>query len=52
MQLNRWYNRVIKKLDAQTIKKIERVLTKGDRVELIPNKEGIRVMELKRREVK
>ena len=43
---------MIKKLDTQTIMKIERVLTKGDRVELIPNKEGIRVIQVKRREAK
>ena len=41
-----------RKLDAQTIAKIERVLTKGDRVELIPIKEGIRVIQVKRRQIK
>lgn len=31
---------------------IHRVLKKGERVELIPNKDGVRVLEVKRRNVK
>lgn len=37
--------------DAQ-VKAIEAVLAKGDRVELIPVKDGIKVINIKRKEVK
>ena len=37
--------------DAQ-VKAIEAVLAKGDRVELIPVKDGIKVIHIKRKEVK
>ena len=37
--------------DAQ-VKAIEAVLAKGDRVELIPTKDGIRVVRVKRETVK
>ena len=37
--------------DAQ-VKGIEAVLAKGDRVELIPVKDGIKVIHIKRKEVK
>lgn len=40
------------KLDAQTIKTIEITLAKGDRVELIPVKDGIKVMRVHREEAK
>ena len=36
---------------AQTIKAIESVLAKGDRVELIPVKDGIKVVKVKRETV-
>ena len=36
--------------DAQ-VKAIEAVLAKGDRVELIPVKDGIKVIHIKRKEV-
>ena len=39
-------------MDEQTIKAIETVLAKGDRVELIPVKDGIKVIHIKRKEVK
>ena len=39
-------------MDEKTIKAIETVLAKGDRVELIPVKEGIKVIHIKRKEVK
>lgn len=39
-------------LDAQTIKAIESVLSKGDRAEVIPVKDGVKVVKVKREEVK
>ena len=39
-------------MDEKTIKVIETVLAKGDRVELIPVKDGIKVIHIKRKEVK
>lgn len=36
----------------ETIQAIEAVLAKGDRVELIPVKEGVKVVHVKRKEVK
>ena len=39
-------------MDEKTIKAIETVLAKGDRVELIPVKDGIKVIHIKRMEVK
>lgn len=37
--------------DAQ-IRAIEAVLAKGDRVELIPVKDGVKVVQVKRKEIK
>lgn len=37
--------------DAQ-VKAIEAVLAKGDRVELIPVKDGVKVVQVKRKEIK
>ncbi len=39
-------------MDEKTIKAIETVLAKGDRAELIPVKDGIKVIHIKRKEVK
>lgn len=39
-------------LDTQAIKAIENVLAKGDRVELIPVKDGVKVVKVKRETVK
>ena len=39
-------------LDEETIKAIEAVLAKEDRVELIPTKDGIKVIHIKRITVK
>ena len=39
-------------MDEKTIKAIETALAKGDRVELIPVKNGIKVIHIKREEVK
>ena len=39
-------------MDERTIKAIERILEKGDRVELIPSKDGVKVIHIKRETVK
>ena len=39
-------------MDEQTIKTIETVLAKGDRVELIPVKDGVKIIHIKREELK
>jgi hypothetical protein len=39
-------------LKPETIKAIEAVLAKGDRVELIPVKDGIKVVRIRREPVK
>lgn len=39
-------------MDEKTIRAIEAILARGDRVELIPVKDGIKVMEIRRKEVK
>lgn len=39
-------------LSKRDITAIETVLSKGDRVEIIPVKDGVRVMRVKREEVK
>lgn len=39
-------------MDEKTIKAIEAVLAKGDRAELIPVKNGVKVIHIKREEVK
>lgn len=39
-------------IDFSTIKAIESVLAKGDRVELIPVKDGVKVLRVRREEVK
>lgn len=36
----------------QTIKAIEAILAQGDRVELIPTRDGIKVVHIKRENVK
>lgn len=36
----------------QTIKAIKAILAKGDRVELIPTKDGVKVIHIKRENVK
>jgi hypothetical protein len=45
------------KMDIKTqltncLDNIEKVLIKGDRVEIIPVKDGIKVLEIKRKEIK
>lgn len=39
-------------LTNDVLKQVERILTKGDRVELIPVKNGVRVVKVKRETVK
>ena len=39
-------------MDERQIKAIEAVLAKGDRIELIPVKDGVKMIHLKREEVK
>ena len=39
-------------MDEKTIKAIESILAKGDRAELIPVKDGVRVIHIKREEIK
>lgn len=39
-------------IDTNTIKAIEAVLSKGNRVEIIPVKDGVKVMQVKRETVK
>ncbi len=40
------------KIISEAIKKVAPVLTKGDRVELIPVKDGVKVVRVRREEVK
>lgn len=39
-------------MDEKTIKAIETILSKGYRVELIPVKDGVKVVQVQRKEVK
>ncbi len=39
------------KLDAKTIKAIETILAKDDRVELIPTKDGVNVIRIRREKI-
>lgn len=39
-------------INSSIIKAIESVLAKGDRAEVIPVKDGVRVMRVKREEIK
>lgn len=39
-------------MSPQTIDVIESILAKGDRVELIPTKDGVKVVHIKRENVK
>ena len=38
-------------MDEKTIKAIEEILSKGHRVELIPIKDGVRVIQVQRKEI-
>lgn len=39
-------------IDEKTILAIEKVISKGDRVELIPVKDGVKVIHIRRKEIK
>lgn len=39
-------------MNPQTIKAIESILARGDRVELIPTRDGVKVVHIKRENVK
>ena len=39
-------------MDKKQIKAIEAVLARGDRIELIPVKDGVKIIHIKREEVK
>ena len=41
-----------KKLSAKQIEAIERITSKGDRVEVIPVKDGLKLLRTRREEVK
>lgn len=40
------------KLSCEEISKIERTVSRGDRVEIIPVKEGVKILRVKREEIK
>lgn len=40
------------KLTAEQIKAIEKTISQGDRVEVVPNKDGAKLLKVKREEVK
>lgn len=40
------------KINKEQIKGIERVLAKGDRVEIIPIKNGVKILKVKRETIK
>ena len=39
-------------MDEKMIRSIESILKKGDRVELIPVKDGVKVIQIQRKEIK
>lgn len=39
-------------MDEKQIKTIESILKKGDRIELIPVKNGVKIIHIKREEIK
>lgn len=39
-------------MDERILKLIESILSRGDRVELIPVKDGVKVIQVKRKEIK
>ena len=39
-------------MDEKQIRAIEAILTKGDRIELIPVKDGVKIIHVKREELK
>jgi hypothetical protein len=47
-----WSLLLFRNMDNQIIKTIEAILAKGDRVELIPTRDGVEVIHIKREKVK
>ena len=41
-----------KTISQEQVRKIEAVLNRGDRVEIIPVKEGVKILRIRREEVK
>lgn len=39
-------------MDEKTIEAIKSILAKGDRVELIPVKDGVKIIKVRRKEIK
>lgn len=39
-------------VSRESLAALERILAKGERVEIIPTKDGVRIFELRRREIK
>lgn len=39
-------------MDKKTMEKVDSILARGDRVELIPVKDGVKVVRIMRKEVK
>lgn len=39
-------------LTREALAALERILAKGERVEIIPTKDGVRIFEVRRREIK
>lgn len=44
--------KTVKKLTAEQIAAIERVVNRGDRAEVVPVKDGVKILRAKREEVK
>ena len=47
-----WSLLLFRNMDNKIIKTIEAILAKGDRVELIPTRDGVEVIHIKREKVK
>ena len=47
-----WSLLLFRNMDNKIIKTIEDILAKGDRVELIPTRDGVEVIHIKREKVK
>lgn len=39
------------KLDAQTVRALETILARGERAEIIPTKDGVRIYTIRRKEL-
>ena len=43
---------MIETIDEKRLQEIKRILQNGDRVELIPVKDGVKVMQIRRKEIR